>query len=424
MPANKKNKISSPFSKTNQHDNKYKTILSAASELFNIYGTRGTTLTQIADKLKLTKTSLYYYVKTKEELVHQCYLNTCIEMQSMVESALALEGSALDKLEKLIRLNFDCWNDIVDGNRGHLAGLTEIASLSENHQKEISEYYRHFVIQVINIIEEGQTDGSMQNVSQVKTSNAIWGTIFWLPIWLNAVKPEAREEAFNQLISVIRYGLNNQSQQFEFQPFAHEQIQTAPEGFNRQQQNRKKQEAFFRVGSIFFNQKGFKGTSLDELASSLGVTKGAFYYHIKNKDDLLVKCFERTLNIENKVLEESLKISSTGINKLAFAAQKLFNIQVGDQGPLIRYATMWSFDLERRKQIEQAFKETRVIFGKVIQLGIDDKSIKNVDRMVAENIIAGAIEAIPDMASAMSKDELKDSSNEYFHIFFNGIATQ
>ena len=36
----------------------------------------------------------------------------------------------------------------------------------------------------------------------------------------------------------------------------------------------------------------------------------------------------------------------------------------------------------------------------------------------------GAIESIPDMASAMDKDDIKDSSNEFFHIFFNGIATQ
>ena len=57
--------ISSPFSKTNQHDQKYKTILSAASELFNIHGTRGTTLSQISEKLQLTKTSLYYYVKKR-----------------------------------------------------------------------------------------------------------------------------------------------------------------------------------------------------------------------------------------------------------------------------------------------------------------------------------------------------------------------
>ena len=424
MPTIKKNKISSPFSKTNQHDNKYKTILSAASELFNIYGTRGTTLTQIADKLKLTKTSLYYYVKTKEELVHQCYLNTCIEMQSMVETALESDGLAIDKLEKLFRSNFDCWNDIIDGNRGHLAGLTEIASLSTTHQQEISEYYRRFVIQVISLIQQGESDGSFQTVSAVKTSNAIWGTIFWLPIWLNAVKKESRDDAFTQLMLVIKHGLNSRNTVFEFEQGLLEQEQSAPEGFNRKEQNRKKQEAFFRMGSAFFNQKGFKGTSLDELASSLGVTKGAFYYHIKNKDDLLIKCFERRINIENTVLEKVSSVPTSGFQKLAFATQKLFNIQIGEQGPLIRYSTMWSLGYEKRKEMELEFSQIRDLFGDLIKQGIDDKSIKSVDLIVAENIIAGAIESIPDMASAMDKDDIKDSSNEFFHIFFNGIATR
>lgn len=422
MPKIKNNKISSPFSKTNQHDNKYKTILSAASELFNIYGTRGTTLTQIADKLQLTKTSLYYYVKTKEELVHQCYLNNCIEMQAMVEVALASEGLAIDKLEKLLRLNFDCWNDIIDGNRGHLACLTEIASLSVAHQKEISEYYRLFVIQVISLLQEGQDDGSLQAVSQVKTSNAIWGTIFWLPVWLNAIQSDKREYAFSQLMSVFKHGLYNKTAAFEFKTQLPDQEQSAPEGFNRQEQNRKKQEAFFRMGTTFFNQKGFKGTSLDELASSLGVTKGAFYYHIKNKDDLLLKCFERTINIENDVLEQTFAIQNSGIEKLAFATKKLFNIQVGEQGPLIRYATMWSLMFEKRKEMELAFKQIRHLLGDIIKQGVDDKSIRDVELIVAENIIAGAIESIPDMASAMDKDALIDSSDEFFNIFFNGIA--
>ena len=55
MPTSIKNKISSPFSKTNQHDQKYKTIISAASELFNVQGTRGTTLSNPGLKVILPK---------------------------------------------------------------------------------------------------------------------------------------------------------------------------------------------------------------------------------------------------------------------------------------------------------------------------------------------------------------------------------
>lgn len=423
MAPTNKNKISSPFSKTNQHDQKYKTILSAASELFNIHGTRGTTLTQIADKLQLTKTSLYYYVKTKEELVDQCYLNTCIEMQTMVDIALAHEGLAINKLEYLLRLNFNCWNDIINGNRGHLAGLTEIASLSTEHKIEISEYYRNFVIQVINLIKVGQKDGSIQNVEPAKTSNAIWGTILWLPVWLYDVEEADRESAFEQWVVLLKSGLKNSAHLFEFKSFAFDEVHMAPAGFDKKEQNRKKQEAFFRVGTMFFNQKGFKGTSLDELAQSLGVTKGAFYYHIKNKDDLLSKCFERTLKIEDTVLEQAVNMDTSGIDKLAYAAQRLFDIQVGKQGQLIRYATMWSFSHEKRKEMEIATSKIRDQFGELIKHGIEDQSIKSTNLLVAENIIAGAIESIPDMNFSMDGNIVSEDAAEFYHIFFNGIAT-
>jgi AcrR family transcriptional regulator len=417
-----KNKISSPFSKTHQHDQKYKTILSAASELFNVHGTRGTTLSQIAEKLKLTKTSLYYYVKTKEELTYQCYLNTCVEMQAMVDQALAKEGSSLDKLVALFRLNFDCWNGIIKGERGHLAGLTEIASLSVKHREDISAYYHNFVITVRDLIKEGVADGSMQASSPGKAANAIWGNIFWLPIWLVAVEEEKREASYHQLLSIIKHGLKNTDTSFDFKPISFSTHRIAPDGFERGEQRKKKQEAFLKVGSAFFNHKGFKGTSLDELAQSLGVTKGAFYYHIKNKEDLLIKCLNRTFNIEGEALAIANTLNISGIDKLAFSARKMFAIQLGDEGPLVRYGTIWSLPIEKRQEIEVTASKLRDSFGELIQAGIEDGSIRATNLLVAENVIAGAIESIPDMEISAKETDISIASIEFFEIFFNGIA--
>jgi AcrR family transcriptional regulator len=424
MPFLEKNKVSSPFSKTNQHGQKYKTILSAASELFNVHGTRGTTLLQIAKQLNLTKTSLYYYAKNKEELVYQCYLNTCIELQAMISQAKTTQGTAINKIEVLLRLNFDCWHGIINGSRGHLAGLTEISSLSDKHQQEISERYLTFVRQVMEIINEGQIDGSIQAVDPVKSASALWGTIFWIPVWLYSVEQEQQESAYLQWLSIIKYGLHAGSDKFQFSNLALPKQQPNLDGFDRSEQNRIKQEAFFHMGSIFFNQKGFKGTSLDELAQSLGVTKGAFYYHIKNKDDLLIKCFERTLDIERFVLKNALaKESSTGIEKLAYAAQQLYAIQSGEQGPLIRYTRMWSLDTKNRQKVEVESTKVRELFGAIIQLGIEDKSLKKTNLLVAGAIIAGAIEAIPDLGDAIDHNNIMQDSANFYHIFFNGIAT-
>ena len=80
----------SPFNRTAQHDAKRNAILSQAAKLFNGRGFRATTLLDIAESLGLTKTSLYYYVKTKEDLIYQCY-----------RVALQHYHAVLDEIERL-----------------------------------------------------------------------------------------------------------------------------------------------------------------------------------------------------------------------------------------------------------------------------------------------------------------------------------
>jgi AcrR family transcriptional regulator len=263
----------------------------------------------------------------------------------------------------------------------------------------------------------------MHAISPGKAANAIWGNIFWLPIWLYSIDKSERKNAFSQWLSIIKYGLKKDEKSFLFEKVTFNEEHMAPTGFDRNEQNRKKQEAFLRVGSNFFNHKGFKGTSLDELAQALGVTKGAFYYHIKNKEDLLIKCLERTFNIEQSVLVSTNAMNIAGIDKLAYAARQMFSIQLGDSGPLVRYATMWSLPLETRKTMEITASRVRDLFGEMVLSGINDKSIREVDLFIAENIIAGAVESIPDMAIEPNNVDLEQSSIDFFDIFFNGIAT-
>jgi len=45
-----------------------------------------------------------------------------------------------------------------------------------------------------------------------------------------------------------------------------------------------------RKAAIAFADVGFRETSVNYLAESLGVSKPVFYYYAKNKDDLLHQC--------------------------------------------------------------------------------------------------------------------------------------
>ena len=51
---------------------------------------------------------------------------------------------------------------------------------------------------------------------------------------------------------------------------------------------------------IVFYEKGFSKTSFDDIATRIGMTKGAVYWHFKDKGDLLVELIKQRLEIKAK----------------------------------------------------------------------------------------------------------------------------
>jgi AcrR family transcriptional regulator len=46
-------------------------------------------------------------------------------------------------------------------------------------------------------------------------------------------------------------------------------------------------ETLLRIAVEVFNERGYDGTSMDDLARRLGITKAAIYYHVAGKEELL-----------------------------------------------------------------------------------------------------------------------------------------
>jgi len=225
----------------------------------------------------------------------------------------------------------------------------------------------------------------------------------------------------NGVLDIMINGLSTKHYQFDDIQFP--QLSALQlDSFDREYQSRIKREAFYRVGAIFFNQKGYKGTSLDEIASSLDVTKGAFYYHIKNKEELLYQCFNRTLDVESRLLNKAGASQATGIKKVELSLRYLFNIQFSEEGPLIRYRALPSLDEQHRKAILKATKNNSKILGTYIGEGFDDGTLRPIDVDIAQNVLSGAVEASPELANWTADIGAPEVSAAYFNLFINGLS--
>jgi AcrR family transcriptional regulator len=396
--------MKTPFSRSHQHEVKLQTILSEAARLFNYQGTRATTLGNIADSIGLTKTSLYYYARNKSELVYKCYRVSCDAGDEMMAESAQHSKTGLECLLNFVKFFFARGDEITQRRHPHVAMLTEIPILAPEQRKEIeARVDRHFNT-LLGFIQRGVEDGSITECAPIPTTQAFLSLINWSYVWYGRTPLEKRAASIEQLIGLIMHGITARPYplgNIEF-PELHKSL---PAGFDRQEQNELKRIAFLRAGSMMFNQRGYMGTSLDEIASQLEVTKGAFYYHIKNKEDLL-----------------ATGAGGSGAEKIELVLRYLFNIQHSDEGPLIRYRSLPSMNQAHRLSILQMTEEISHQLGELIAKGIEDGSIRKVDSSIIENVIAGAVDSAPGVAKRMQFTDNSRVSAEYLQLFFNGIA--
>ena len=411
----------SPFSRNFQREQKRQAILSEAADLFNNQGTRATTLSDIATRLKLTKTTLYYYVKSKEELIYLCYLASCDKLVEMLDSAESHEGPGREKLAVFMRSNFQVWKAVRLGQQSHYAILTEIRALREDHRQEVAERYSLLFKRVKSMIQVGISDGSVVPCNEVDTALAIFGLVQLAVIWLPEIEADGFDQAANQFIDLIFNGIAKQD---EFVPGSFPGIPDAPAGFDRQAQNLKKQEAFYKTGSAFFNRKGFKGTSLDEIAEALDVTKGAFYYHIRDKEELVFHCFQRSLSIVNSMQDLAEIDAKSGLNELQLCAHYLFHIQNSDAGPLIRFNLIPSLSRKNKQTVMKGLKDVSDRFGRMIDKGIADGSIRPVNPFITEQVLTAAVDISAELQWVRKFENLNDAYKSYFSFYFNGISSE
>jgi AcrR family transcriptional regulator len=410
----------SPFNRTVQHDAKRAAILSQAAKLFNGRGSRSTTLLDIAQSLGLTKTSLYYYVKTKEELIYQCYVAALEHLMLGLNAIEERHSNGLDRIQAVLHAHFQDWREAQLGRRNHTAALLEIASLKDQHREDVEQRYILMFKRLRQYLRDGIAEGSIRPCESSATTLGLIGSMQWSFNWLRTVPIEHIDQISDAACDLFANGLSADGN-YRFKELSFAPIGTGTSlGFDREEQNRLKQEAFFKTGTWFFNKKGFAGTSLDEIAETLNVTKGAFYYHIKSKEDLLYSCYTRSLDISRQFLDDASGLPR-GIEKLDFVCRGSFHVQNSKDGPMIRYNTITALPVPRRKEILSLTQQGNDRFGQFMRDGIEDGSVRPINVEVAQQMISGAMNASMDLPLWRKVDDPEQAAIDFYDGFFNGL---
>src|SRR5262249_42171792 len=77
-------------------------------------------------------------------------------------------------------------------------------------------------------------------------------------------------------------------------------------------------ESLLAVAVAVFNERGYDGTSMEDLSRRLGIAKSSIYHHVDGKEELLRLAFDRALAGLSSVADQAQALDQPAIGRLEF----------------------------------------------------------------------------------------------------------
>ncbi|MEQ4719741.1 TetR/AcrR family transcriptional regulator [Nonomuraea sp. B19D2] len=186
----------------------------------------------------------------------------------------------------------------------------------------------------------------------------------------------------------------------------------APPTPTRQRKRGHDPESVLAIAVDVFNERGYDGTSMEDLARALGVTKSAIYYHVPGKEQLLARALDRALDGLFAVVGDERAASGPAIDRLEWAVRQSVRILV-DRLP---YVTLL-LRVRGNSSTEQAALERRREFdgfiSHLVKEAAAEGSIRpDVEPALVTRLLFGTVNSITEWyqpARGASADDLADA---------------
>ncbi len=354
---------------------KREAIMAAATQVFCDQGVSGFTLAAVAKRMDLHPVSLTYYFKRKEDLAG-----------AVLHEALARHGAMLDEAERettpqarlraLIRAYFEVRRRVALGQEGPLAPFSEVRLVgAEGLMEAFSALYVR-----LGRLTKDEAAPWMTPARRHALARLLVDHLGWTDAWLAAFAPEDYARVGERLADILIDGLTPEAAVPPALPVPGLGLEAQNDEITR--------ESFLTAATSLINREGYRGASVEKISAELNVTKGSFYHHNSDKDELAVACFERGFELMGEARRLALAGGADGWERLWLWTAALSRLQASSpDGRLLRHYAVAAVPPEIRAEMIRRFNQFAMSLSGLISDGIADGSLRAVDALLAGQLV-------------------------------------
>jgi AcrR family transcriptional regulator len=177
--------------KIREHLTHRKEILLAAEKLFAAKGFFPTTMSEIAQKAEFGTGTLYKYFKSKEDLYFTLIDEKTAEINGPVKAELAKRMPAIERIEKILRIQFEFFERNRDFFRIYISERGRFEwTVKDDLGKGIHEKMVAYIHLLAQVMKQGIKDGAFKPKDPMDLAHALVGIVnSFVFEWLIAPRP-------------------------------------------------------------------------------------------------------------------------------------------------------------------------------------------------------------------------------------------
>ena len=163
------------------------------------------TMQDIADRLGMTKGNLYYYFRSKQDILFQCYLKAMKHSLGVLAEIGSMEGSPRARLHALIKRLISV---VIEHPYGAVL-MTDLDQLSTSHRRRYVAIRDKVDMAVREIVQDGIKAGEFRFADAKMAGLAILGAINSIARWYDPKGPRRPAEIAEMYADLFIGGLKN-----------------------------------------------------------------------------------------------------------------------------------------------------------------------------------------------------------------------
>lgn len=197
----------SPWAPATERDiarsDKRDAVLRMAARVFNEKGFQASTLDEVAERLNVTKPTLYYYVKNKDEILFECVRIGLTMLQDAITEVGASGGSAMDKLVA----GMHKYTEIVTMDFGMCVIRVGEDPLPPDSQRKLRSMKAAIDLEFRHLISQGIAEGSIAPCDPKIAAFTLAGALSWVGRWYRPGGELTPDDIARQCIALLTQGL-------------------------------------------------------------------------------------------------------------------------------------------------------------------------------------------------------------------------